>query len=236
MNVLAIGAHPDDVDLLCGGTLARYAAAGHHVTVAVATNGDVGSQTLSRDEIASIRRVEAQRSCDVIGAELILMEYDDEWLFDDRETRTTFIDVIRAAQPDILLAHSVMDYHPDHRIAGQIAADARIPSAVRLVETQRPALAQIPKLYTMDTIGHLDPNLDVLVDITDVMDKKLEMVTAHASQRAWLDHIFGMDYVEFVIEQARRRGAEIGVDYAEKFRDVPVFPPARPELPPLGEV
>ena len=71
MNVLAIGAHPDDVEILCAGTLAKYAAAGHKVFIGIATNGDVGSQVMSRDEIREIRHAEAKNAADVIGAELL---------------------------------------------------------------------------------------------------------------------------------------------------------------------
>ena len=237
MKILAIGAHPDDTDILCGGTLALYAQAGHEVTVAIATNGNAGSATLGRDEIARIRRAEAERSCAIIGAGLIWMDFDDEWLFDDRPTRTRFIDAIRESAPDIVIAHSTNDYHPDHRIAGQVASDARIPSAVRLVETSLPALETIPKLYTMDTVGSLDPGaLDCFVDISGVIDVKTRMLEAHASQKDWLSHIFDMSYVEFMRSQAAALGSRIGVAFAEGFTEVPAYPPARPDLPALGVV
>jgi LmbE family N-acetylglucosaminyl deacetylase len=102
MNVLAIGGHPDDIEILCGGTLALYAEQGGKVFMAVATNGNVGTPDLSRDEIARLRHGEQQRSCDVIGAELIWMNFDDEWLFNDRPTRTAFLDAIRRAKPDVM--------------------------------------------------------------------------------------------------------------------------------------
>ena len=88
--------------------------------MAVATNGNVGHPTLGRDEIAEIRHAEARASADLIGAELVWMDFDDEWLFNDRPTRERFIDVIRSARPDVVLAHSPNDYHPDHRNAGQV--------------------------------------------------------------------------------------------------------------------
>ena len=91
MNILAIGAHPDDIEVQCAGTLALYAQAGHKVFMAVATNGNVGSPTHSREEIGAIRKQEQINSCALIGAELIWMDFDDEWLFNDRPTRTRFI-------------------------------------------------------------------------------------------------------------------------------------------------
>lgn len=236
MRILAIGAHPDDVDLLCGGTLAKYAHAGHQVTVAVATNGNVGSAVLSSDEIARVRYDEARSACAVIGADLIWMDFDDEWLFNDRPTRERFIDAYREARPDIVIAHSADDYHPDHRISGQVAADARIPAAVRLVRTSLPELAEIPRFYTMDTVGQLHDDLDVYVDITDEIDTKRRMLAAHASQKDWLTHIFDMSFIEFMESQAADRGRSLGVRYAEAFKEVPVHPAARPDLPPLGVV
>lgn len=234
MRILAIGAHPDDTDILCGGTLARYAQGGHGVSVAIATNGNVGSPTLNPDEIAAVRHQEALNACALIGASLIWMDFDDEWLFNDRSTRTRFIDAYREAKPDIVIAHSVSDYHPDHRIAGQIAADARIPSAVRLVKTALPALQQIPRLYTMDTIGRVEAVVDTYVDISPVLDIKMAMIKSHVSQAEWLNHIFGMSYLDFARSQSAERGAEIGVAFAEAFSEIKTYPPARPELPPLG--
>lgn len=224
MRLLAIGAHPDDVEMLCGGTLSKFASAGHHVTVAVATNGNAGSQDVPRHEIAEIRREESEQACSIIGADLIWMDFEDEWLFNDRATRERFIDAYREAKPDLVIAHSEHDYHPDHRVAGQVAADARIPSAVRLVETTLPALGAIPRLYTMDTVGQLVDGLDIHIDISEVIEVKRQILGAHKSQREWLQHIFGMSYIAFMEEQAARRGAEIGVAYAEAFREVPIYP------------
>ena len=121
MNILAIGAHPDDVEFLCAGTLALYAAQGHNVFIAVATNGNVGSPTLGNKEIRSIRKKESEEACKLINAKLIWMDFDDEWLFDNKETRLVFIDAIREANPEVMFIHNKSDYHPDHRNAGQIA-------------------------------------------------------------------------------------------------------------------
>lgn len=236
MNILAIGAHPDDVDLLCGGTLALYARAGHSVTIAVATDGRVGEQG---DDIAATiarRRAEAEASCAVIGARMIWMGFEDEWLMDDRGTRTRFIDAFRESNADIVLAHSPGDYHPDHRTAGKLALDAQIPSAVPRVRTVHPALARIPAVYTMDTVGQLESDLDVTVDITAVIDIKEQMLRSHASQEDWLEHIYGMAYIDFMRSESARRGAVVGVPFAEAFRQVPTYPPSRPDIPRLGEI
>ena len=135
MNILAIGAHPDDIEFLCAGTLALYAKQGHKIFIAVATNGNVGSPTLSKTEISEIRKNECLQSCKLINAKLIWMNFDDEWLYDTPESRNKFIDAIRESQADIVFIHNKNDYHPDHRNAGKIAEDSKIPVSVRLVET-----------------------------------------------------------------------------------------------------
>lgn len=226
MNVLAIGAHPDDLEILCGGTLALYAEAGHRVTMAVATNGNVGHPTMARDEIAAMRHAEQQASADLIGAELVWMDFDDEWLFNDRPTRERFIDVIRGCEPDVVFAHSPTDYHPDHRAAGQLTVDARIPSAVRLVETTLPAAKKIPHVFLMDNVGGIDFVPELHVDVTAAMATKERMLLCHRSQDTWLRAIYdGMDYVSFMHEHAGARGREAGVAFAESFREVRTHPP-----------
>ena len=98
MRVLAFGAHPDDIEFRMAGTLAKYAARGDEVYMCVATNGEIGSYGMTRAEIAELRHREAQASADVIGAHLIWLGYEDEMLFDNRETRMAFIEAIRHAR------------------------------------------------------------------------------------------------------------------------------------------
>ncbi len=90
MNVLFVGAHPDDIEIFCGGTAALYAKQGHQVFFCVSTNGNVGSTTLPPKEIAAIRHKEAADGAAVIGAKLIWLDFDDEFLFDTRESRHGF--------------------------------------------------------------------------------------------------------------------------------------------------
>ncbi|RAV13291.1 PIG-L deacetylase family protein [Paenibacillus contaminans] len=224
MRVLAVGAHPDDVEILCGGTLAKYAARGDHVTIMVATNGNVGSPTHTKEEIAAIRRKEAENAAAVIGADLIWLGYDDEFLFHDRETRMAFINAIRQANPDVMFVHGANDYHPDHRICGEIAADCRIPVTVRLIETEFPQMDKVPHVFIMDNVGSIGFEPEAYVDITDTFETKSRMLRCHESQDAWLQHIYGMEYVEFMAKASSMRGMAIGVKYAEAFRSLPMYP------------
>jgi LmbE family N-acetylglucosaminyl deacetylase len=226
MNILAIGAHPDDIELQCAGTLALYAQAGHKVFMAIATNGNVGTPTLSPSEIAEIRHREQIESCSLIGAELVWMDFDDEWLFNDRATRTVFIDAIRQANPDVMIVHGQSDYHPDHRVSGQVAEDARIPSTIRLVSTLLPEIPAIPHLFFMDNPEGLAFEPEFHVDISDVMPTKREMLACHDSQNAWVSNVVGkaVDMVELMELNAARRGATAGVAFAEGFREVKSYP------------
>ncbi|WP_409345434.1 PIG-L deacetylase family protein [Paenibacillus sp. MBLB4367] len=224
MRVLAIGAHPDDIEILCGGTLAKYAARGDQVTIMIATNGNVGSPTLSKEEIAAIRRKEAENAAAVIGADLIWLGIDDEFLFHDRETRMMFINAIRQAAPDVMFVHGANDYHPDHRICGEIASDCRIPVTVRLIETEYPHLNKVPHVFIMDNIGSIGFEPEAYVDITDTFETKCRMLRCHESQDTWLQHLYGMDYVEHMSKSSAMRGMAIGVKYAEAFRSLPMYP------------
>src|SRR5690606_11250778 len=107
MNILFFGAHPDDMEILCGGTILECIARGHTVWMAVATNGNVGSPTLSKNEIAAVRKREAEEAAAVLGAAgLIWMDENDEFLFDDERTRLKFVDAIRQARADVIVTHN----------------------------------------------------------------------------------------------------------------------------------
>lgn len=224
MKILAIGAHPDDLELLCGGTLAKYARRGDQVFMAIATNGEVGSPDLNREDIAAIRLEEAKRAAAVIGAELIWMNFPDEFLFNDKDTRIRFIDLIRQTKPDVMFVHSANDYHPDHRISGQVALDARIPASVRLVETLYPACDKIPHVFLMDNIGGCEFEPELFVDITDVYDIKLQMALQHESQDAWVKGLYGVGLTDNMEKLALRRGEENHSKYAEAFRSLKTYP------------
>lgn len=223
MRVLAIGAHPDDVELLCGGTLALYAAGGAELYIAVATNGEVGSSYGTREQIAERRHREAERAATKLGATLIWMGFRDEFLFNNEDSRLRFIDAIRQSDPDVMFIHSPTDYHPDHRVAGEVANDARIPASVPLIETKYPACS-VPHIFVMDTLDGYDFTPEMIVDIGEVIETKAEVLAEHESQREWLNTAYGMDYQASMLKHARRRGSVAGIEYGEAFRSVQSFP------------
>jgi LmbE family N-acetylglucosaminyl deacetylase len=224
MRVLAVGAHPDDLEILCAGTLAKYARRGDHVTMAVATNGEVGSATLGKAEIAEIRRQEAQASATVIGADFIWIGYPDEFLFSTPETRLNFLNVVRRARPDIVLTHAPTDYHPDHRNTGEILWDIRVMTTVPNIETEQPPCEKIPEIYYFDTLAGIDFVPEHYVDVSESFHLKKEMLACHKSQADWLQNQYQVSYLEFIEYTGRYRGLQCGVRYAECFRASPTWP------------
>ncbi|MEO6848798.1 MAG: PIG-L family deacetylase [Chthoniobacterales bacterium] len=225
MNIILFGAHPDDLEILCGGTIAKYVSQGHRVTMAVATNGNVGSPNLSREKIREVRMQEAKDAATILGAhDFIWLDENDEFLFDNESTRRKFVDAIRRAQAEVVITHNPNDYHPDHVACSKLASDARILSAVRLIESEHSHLQKIPELIFMDSVAGLDFHPQHYVDISDTMELKKQAVRGHKSQDTWIDAIFGYDLEEIVKRQSAFRGLQCGKSHAEGFIIPPTWP------------
>jgi LmbE family N-acetylglucosaminyl deacetylase len=225
VQILALGAHPDDVELFCAGTLAHYARQGARLTVAVLTNGELGSRTLPPAETAALRKREALRAAGVLGAELLWLGQPDGFLYDTPQTRTQVVDVLRRTRPDVVFAHHPDDYHPDHRAVARLASAARLLAREPALGTGYPATDRVAPLFSMDTLlGTNAGPPDLWVDITTTMDVKEAMLAEHLSQNSSRKQRKGADFVDLTREQAARRGRECGVRYAEAFTLAPSHP------------
>ena len=223
MNILAIGAHPDDVEISCGGTLAKYAKLGHKVFTATATNGNVGSSTLSMEEIAAVRKEEARRAAAHIGAEYICLDYDDEMFFEDKAARLAFINLVRYCKADVILTHSPKDYNPDHELTSKIINDIAVMIPVGKIKTKAPAYDKIPIIAYFEPTHGLGFVPTEYVDITETMEIKRAMCREHKSQISWMqdnykDTVADKDFFEDNDIIAKYRGLQCGVEYAEGFR------------------
>jgi len=127
MNVLAVGAHPDDLEILCGGTLIRCVERGDHVTMAHLARGDAGSFHHTPDEIASMRHSEAAAAAVRIGATYLSLDISDGRVnSSDERQRTAVVDLVRTALPDLVITHFTGDYMPDHNQgAGKVGGRGR---------------------------------------------------------------------------------------------------------------
>lgn len=223
MNILAIGAHPDDIETSCGGTLAKYAKQGHKIFTATATNGNIGSATLPMDEIAKIRKEEARRAAAIIGAEYICLDYNDEMFFEDREARIAFINLVRYCKADIILTHNPEDYNPDHELTSKIINDIAVMIPIAKIQTKEPAYDKIPIIAYFEPVNGLGFIPTEYVDITETMEIKMAMCREHKSQVSWMsdnykDTLADKDFLEDYYTIARYRGIQCGVEYAEGFR------------------
>lgn len=226
MKVLACCAHPDDAEILAGGTLAKYSLRGDEVNIAITTNGEVGHPVWPKEKIAKIREEEARSAAAVIGARLFWLGFPDEFLFDSRQTRLAVIDVIRQCRPDVILTHWPGDlYNPDHTVTGQIVNDVAIMTTVPSIVTQAPPCEKIPVVYFMDSMAGVGFVPDEYVDITDTFELKLNMFGEHRSQVSdWLKDQYGSSMEEMVEVSAKYRGFQAGVRYAEGFVRAKAWP------------
>jgi LmbE family N-acetylglucosaminyl deacetylase len=197
MKVLAVGAHPDDLELLCGGTLARFVREGHSVSMCHATLGDRGSFVHSSAEIARIRLTEAEQAASIIGAEhLTLGLSDGEVSAADPAQRRLAIDLIRGTRPDLILTHAPNDYMADHNEVSRLMVDASHIATLPLLETEHQAHTVVPAVYFIDTLAGVGFNPTEYVDIGQDLETKLDALRAHRSQLEWLRDHDGVDIIE----------------------------------------
>lgn len=188
LNIIIIGAHPDDPDE-AGGTAYKWAQLGHNVLMVSLTNGDAGHQSIPPDELAKIRREEARKAGEVIGVRYITLDNHDGQLMPTYENRLQVIKLIREQKADIVIFPRPYDYHPDHRYTGVLVLDAAYMVTVPRILPEVPFLEKNPMfLYTYDGFIHPEPFVaDIVVPIDDVIEKKLDMYHQHTSQMyEWL--------------------------------------------------
>lgn len=228
-TVLAFMAHPDDAEILCAGTLARlHNQFGYRVAIATATSGDAGSMTARPDEIARTRHDEAVRSAAMLNGEYHCAGCLDLFVCYDPPTLRAFVEIVRRTQPRIVITHSPADYMVDHEITSQLVRSACFgapaPNVLTGADRPAPPLDWIPHLYYADPLEGTDIfgraiEPAFIVDITQTMPLKEQMLAAHASQRQWLRAQHGID--EYILTMKRwsaHRGRQIGAEFGEGFR------------------
>lgn len=224
-RVLAIGAHPDDVEILCGGTLARYVQQGVEVAILTVMNGDKGSFELSPEEIAEIRRNECIAAADVIGAEWIGLGVSDGTVVWDKQFHVRMIQTIQSVAPDLIFTHAPNDYMSDHTEVSKAVMNATFYTVCPqfCAEDAKPTESVAP-VYFMDTLCGIGFVPQEYVDITDTLETKLEMYTKHESQHQYLSEREGTDFFDVIKTSGHYRGLQCGVQYAEAFRRYEVWP------------
>ena len=220
-SAMVIVAHPDDAEFMCAGTIARWAAAGCHVTYCVITKGDKGSDdpAMTPGQLTVIREAEQRAAGAILGvADFVFMGYPDGYLQHTLELRKDLTRVIRQCRPEAVItfdptARFVGDFylnHPDHRTAGDAALDAIFPSARdRLTFPELLLDGYEPHKVKQIFLGFSD-RMNIRVDIGDTLELKKRALLAHPSQIAAGD-------VTFIEQWSREAAAGEGCEFAEAF-------------------
>ena len=223
-TVLGIFAHPDDAELMCVGTLSLLKKAGWEIHIATMTPGDKGSAELTREEISVIRSAEGAKAAERLGGTYHCLECDDVYIVYDRETINKATELIRKVKPTVVITASPNCYMIDHEMTSLIAQTACFGAGIKNMEAEGEPFGMVPYLFYVDPMEGKDKfGVPVIpgfyVDITGEIGIKEEMLACHASQREWLRKHHKMDQYLIAMKQfAAHRGAEIGVKYAEGFR------------------
>ena len=224
MRILAIGAHPDDIEVACSGTLAKCVQRGDTVIVCHASSGNLGHVVIPPDELRKIRREEAKKAGSLAGIEVICAGFDDLDIYaDNKEARDKMVDVIRYADPDLIITHAPDDYMPDHTAVSKLVFDASFTATLPNYYTKEKKVAKLVPIYYMDTLAGVNFNPTMYVDVSDTIDLKIKMLCCHESQVVWMKEHDGIDFADMVKTCSRYRGYQCGADYAEGFRQCQVY-------------
>lgn len=221
LDILAFGAHPDDVELGCGGTLLAAVAEGKKVGIIDLTKGELGTRGT-----ASIRLKEALLAGEIIGATIRdNLGMKDGFFVNDETHQFAIIEIIRRFQPNIILCNAPEDRHPDHGKAAKLIADASFLSGLVKIQTTHNGVPQAAwrptQVFHYIQSRNLKPNF--VVDISAHLEKKMESIKAYTSQ--FYDptsnepntFISSNSFLEFIKGRAKELGQQIGVQYAEGF-------------------
>ncbi len=222
VDLLAIGVHPDDVELSCSGTILRHQALGYTCSILDLTQGELGTRGN-----AQLRREEARAAADVLQVKhRYLLDIPDGFFEPEEAHKRQIIQVIRDCRPRVVLANAVDDRHPDHGRAARMVYDSCFLSGLSKIKTND-GLGTTQKAWRPEALYHYtqDKNLkaDLVVDITPYIHGKMKSIMAFRSQfydpqsTEQDSPISGLDFLEFIKARARVYGRQIGVEFGEGY-------------------
>ncbi|MEZ4788132.1 MAG: bacillithiol biosynthesis deacetylase BshB1 [Flavobacterium haoranii] len=221
LDILAFGAHPDDVELGCSGTLAKEISLGKKVGIIDLTRGELGTRGS-----AEIRDKEAAAAAKILGVSVREnLQFRDGFFANDEKHQLEIIKMLRKYQPEIVLCNAIQDRHIDHGKGSKLVSDACFLSGLRKIETElngENQQAWRPKVvYHYIQWQNIEP--DFVVDVSDFMDKKMEAVLAYGSQfyipnsNEPATPITSKNFLDSITYRAQDLGRLVGVDFAEGF-------------------
>lgn len=216
VDILAIGVHPDDIELACAATLAKHIDLGYSVGIIDLTQGELGTRGSPE-----LRLKESQNAAKILGVEFRAnMQMRDGFFTINEEDTIRLIEAIRATRPSTVIANSIDDRHPDHGRAAHFVAEAFFYSGLQKIKSESPAY-RAKNLYHFIQDKNLTP--DFCVDVTGYQDIKRDAILAFSSQFNIIGDsevqtpISGVDFLEFIFSKMRVFGRSIGTEYAEGF-------------------
>ncbi|MBT3622076.1 MAG: bacillithiol biosynthesis deacetylase BshB1, partial [Flavobacteriales bacterium] len=215
-DILVFGAHPDDVELGCGGTVIKEVKAGKKVGIIDLTRGELGTRGT-----AEIRTAETKKATEIMGVAVREnMNFKDGFFKDDEAHKLAIIEKIRKYQPEIVITNAVSDRHPDHGRGSEISVDACFLSGLEKIETNQ-KVWRPRAIYHYIQFNNLTP--DVVVDISEEMGEKLNAVKAYSTQFFNPESnesetiISSMGFLDSVTYRAKDLGRQANCEYAEGF-------------------
>ena len=216
LDVLVFGAHPDDVELGCGGTVIKEIKAGKKVGVIDLTRGELGTRGT-----ADTRTAETELASEIMGVTIREnMDFKDGFFKDDEAHKLALIKKIRQYKPDIVITNAVSDRHPDHGRGAEITVDSCFLAGLEKIETGQ-KIWRPRAIYHYIQFNYLTP--DVVVDISEEMKEKLQAVKAYSTQFFNPESIesetiiSSQGFLDSVIYRAQDLGRQANCEYAEGF-------------------
>ena len=221
LDILAIGAHPDDVELGCSATLAKEISLGKKVGILDLTRGELGTRGS-----AEIRTKEAEAAAKIIGVSVREnLDFADGFFTNDKKHQLEIVKILRKYKPEIVLCNAIDDRHLDHPKGSKLTSDACFLSGLRKIETTLDGVIQEAwrpkKVYHYIQWKNIEP--DFVVDVTSFMDTKVASVKAYASQfydpksKEPISPITSKNFIDSVLYRAQDLGRIIGVEHAEGY-------------------
>ena len=221
MNVLFVGAHPDD-EMSCLGTLLLYRQRGDRLFLVSATDGDKGMSddpAFPHDKCARVRDGEMHAVAHAMGAEYRCLGETDEAPYDTWATRLKMIEAVRWARPDVVFTHFERDYNLDHTTTSALVFQGTLLSAIASVTTESPALAHVPPIFYVDPGPGFGFEATAFVAIDSALVPEIRrLMGLHESQMAVSQRLLGRDYRDEIEARLRATGERVGVPHAESFR------------------
>ena len=222
MNVVSVMAHQDD-ELMCLGTMLKMKQRGdsiHFICLTCGETGMVHHPEMSAQEAAEYRRREMTAMVEAAGGTYQCLGFEDEFLYDTRETRYALIGALRNVKADVIFTHNETDYNLDHMTVNRLVRQCAMQMAFPMIKTSSPATSDFPAVFQVEPASGCEFSPSHWVDISDVIQEKIRLANFHQSQDEAFRAGFGEDYGigAWMCGISSHRGEQCGAAHAEAFR------------------